>query len=70
MAELPTGNRVLRLIDDYRKAALHTASAPISFERSADQVGLYYTAAMSRYNVLDELYLEVAELLKQGDDLD
>jgi len=70
MAEVPTGNRILRHIADRRTAALHAASAPLDYRLAADQVGIYYTAALSRYNILDELYDEVAELLKQGDDLD
>ena len=70
MADALPANRVLRLLHDRRQDAQAAMLATPSMDRTADQIGIYYTAAVSRYNILDELYAEIAELLKQGDDLD
>ncbi len=70
MADAPPSNRILRLIADRRDAAQHAMLSMPSTERTADQIGIYYTACVSRYNILDDLYVEIAEFLKQGDDID
>lgn len=70
MADALPSNRILRLLHERRELAHEAMLAVPSMERTADQIGVYYTAAVSRYNILNELYDEIAELLKQGDDLD
>ena len=70
MADLPPTNRILRVIADRRNNARNDVLAGAPAGKPADEIGIAYTAAVSRYNILDELYDEVAELLKQGDDFE
>lgn len=70
MADILPSNHILRRVAERRKRAEDDLKMPPNIDRTMEATALHYAYSAIRYNILDELYDEIAELLKQGDDLD